>query len=125
MPDNRDVGFTPDSSNSADQVSFSPDNNASSSSMDESRNRVAGGLDRVSSMLDDQARTLEQRGGVAGRAAGVARTASSALESGAEYVRNQDVDAIKEDLAGRIRENPLMSVGIALGAGFIISRILD
>jgi hypothetical protein len=97
----------------------------SDSSLDENRSRVAGGLDRASRKLDEQARNLEQRGSVAGRAAEVARTASGALGSSAEYVRNKDVDAIKEDLAGRIRENPLMSVGIALGAGFIISRILD
>jgi hypothetical protein len=50
---------------------------------------------------------------------------SDALESSAEYVRRKDVDAMKDDLAGRIRENPLISVGIALSAGFIISRILD
>src|SRR4051812_8112176 len=106
MANERDFGFTPDSSNTS-SMSFRPDSGSTDSSVgdnsdssirgtsgsgmggnlehsgssmgdnsvDQARERVAEGLGRASEKLNESVSSLEQRGGVAGRAANVARGA--------------------------------------------------
>jgi ElaB/YqjD/DUF883 family membrane-anchored ribosome-binding protein len=67
---------------------------------------------------------MEQAGGVQQRAGHVAVRAGEALDSGAEYLRSHDPDEMRDDLERSIRERPLLSVGIAVGAGFLLARLL-
>jgi hypothetical protein len=46
------------------------------------------------------------------------------LTSGAEYLRTNDVDVIREDLIAEIRAHPLRSTAIAVGAGYLLGRII-
>lgn len=88
------------------------------------RNRVAGQLERMGERLAERGRDMERAGGVQRRASRVAARASEALDSGAEYIRSRDPQEMRDDLERSIRAKPLLSVGIALGAGFLLARLL-
>ena len=95
-----------------------------SGAVDAGRNRVAGQLERISGRLEERGRGMEEAGGVQQRASQVALRAGEALDSGAEYLRSHDPDAMRDDLERSIRQRPLLSVGIAAGAGFLLARLL-
>lgn len=57
--------------------------------------------------------------GVLGKASN--RVADS-LQSGGKYLEEHRMDAMCRDLTGVIRSNPLMSIAIAVGAGFLLAR---
>ena len=95
-----------------------------SGAVDAGRNRVAGQLERISDRLEERGRGMEEAGGVQQRASQVALRAGEALDSGAEYLRSHDPDAMRDDLERSIRDRPLLSVGIAAGAGFLLARLL-
>lgn len=95
-----------------------------SGAVEAGRNRVAGQLERISDRLEERGRGMEEAGGVQQRASQVALRAGEALDSGAEYLRSHDPDAMRDDLERSIRERPLLSVGIAAGAGFLLARLL-
>jgi ElaB/YqjD/DUF883 family membrane-anchored ribosome-binding protein len=94
------------------------------SALDTGRNRVADQLERVGDRIEDRARAMEDAGGVQRRAGTVARRTSEALDTSADYLRTHDASEMRDDLEHAIRERPLMSVGVALGAGFLLARIL-
>jgi ElaB/YqjD/DUF883 family membrane-anchored ribosome-binding protein len=91
---------------------------------DRGRMRAASGLDRLGNRLDEQAHEMEERGGVARRAGQVASRGGEALHESADYMRTHDLGAIRDDLTDEIRTHPLRSVGIALGAGYLVGRLL-
>jgi ElaB/YqjD/DUF883 family membrane-anchored ribosome-binding protein len=95
-----------------------------SHALDTGRNRIADQLDRVGDRIHERARDMEDSGGVQRRAGQVAHRAGDALDSSAEYLRSHDFDEMRGDFEHAIRERPLFSVGIALGAGFLLARIL-
>jgi ElaB/YqjD/DUF883 family membrane-anchored ribosome-binding protein len=88
------------------------------------RNRVAGQLESLGHRIEDRAREMEQAGGVKARAGHVARRAGEALDDSADYLRTHDTEEMRDDLERAIRDRPLLSVGIAAGAGFLLARIL-
>lgn len=94
------------------------------SALDTGRNRIADQMERASGRLSERAREMEDTGGVQRRAGQVALRASGALESGADYLRTHEMDQMRDDLEHAIRERPLLSVGVAVGAGFLLARLL-
>lgn len=44
------------------------------------------------------------------------------LYGSAEYLRSSDLEVIRDDLVDVIRQRPLLSAGIALGAGYLIGK---
>jgi hypothetical protein len=84
--------------------------------------RLAGVLDGVAERAHAQAEALEERGGLAGRAAQPAHRAAAAVASGAEYLRLHEWAEIRDDVEGRIRSRPLVAVGVAFGAGLLLAR---
>ena len=46
------------------------------------------------------------------------------IESSGDYVRERDVTEMKDDLAYRVREAPLMALALALLVGFLLGAIL-
>ncbi|HEX6135293.1 MAG TPA: hypothetical protein VFZ24_15090 [Longimicrobiales bacterium] len=96
----------------------------SRSAAESGRNRLAGQLERLGDRLEERGRGMEQSGGVQRRASQVAVRASEALDSGAEYLRSHDPNEMRDDLEQSIRQRPLLSVGLAIGAGFLLARLL-
>lgn len=86
---------------------------------------VAGGLNTMGDRLESVADDLSRRGGIASRAGSVARDASHALDSGADYVRSTSLTDMRDDLSDQIRNHPLLSMGVAIGAGYLLSKLLD
>jgi membrane protein len=91
---------------------------------DTGRSRLAGKLEEYGDRLEERGRESEGRGGIQERAGRAAVRAGHALDDSAEYLRSHDVDEMRDDLERQIRERPLISVGIALGAGFLLARML-
>ncbi len=96
-----------------------------SRTVESGKQNVAGGMSRMGDKLDDVASNLSQHGELGARAAGVVRGASDALDSGADYVRSSSLSHIRDDLTNQIRSHPLLSMGVAIGAGYLLSKILD
>jgi ElaB/YqjD/DUF883 family membrane-anchored ribosome-binding protein len=92
--------------------------------VDTGRSRLAGQIETLGDRLEERGRSMEDRGGVQRRAGHVAVRASEALDSSADYLRTHDVGEMRVDLERTIRERPLLSVGVAVGAGFLLARIL-
>ena len=44
------------------------------------------------------------------------------LYGSAEYLRSSDIESIGSDLVEQIRKRPLLSAGIALGAGYLVGK---
>jgi len=82
--------------------------------------------DALSSMgqrMSSMAGSLRQsapRAGVVGSAAGAV---ADRLESGGRYLQEHGVGDITDDLAGVIRRNPLPSLCLAFGVGFLIGMV--
>lgn len=45
------------------------------------------------------------------------------LEDGADYLRN-DIEIIQDDFVDAVQRNPLLSAGIAVGAGFLLGKAM-
>ena len=88
------------------------------------KNRLADQIQRVGDRLQERARTMEETGGVQGRAGHVALRAGETIDRGADYIRSHEVDEMRDDLENAIRHRPLLSIGIAAGAGFLLARLL-
>ena len=65
------------------------------------RGRLADAIDTAAERLDDR------------------------LTEGSRYLRTHDVDVMRDDLSNTIRRYPLLSAGVAIGAGYLIGRALD
>src|SRR5690606_20149599 len=92
--------------------------------VDSSRNRVADQLGSLGHRLEERGRGMEDSGGVQRRAGQYAVRAGEALDNSAQYLREHDVTEMRDDLERSIRDRPLLSVGIAAGAGFLLARLL-
>lgn len=55
----------------------------------------------------------------------VVRRVGQAADAGASYVRNTDIMTMHGDLERGIREHPLKSIAIALGCGYLLSKLID
>jgi ElaB/YqjD/DUF883 family membrane-anchored ribosome-binding protein len=87
------------------------------------KNRFADKLQRVGDRIEERARHMEQSGGVQARASHMALRASETLDRGADYIRSHEVAEMRDDLENAIRLRPLLSIGIAIGAGFLLARL--
>lgn len=88
------------------------------------KSRAASQIDRVSDRIDDRADQMELEGGLKGQAGKMMHKAGDVLENTAGYLRTHDIGTISDDLKGQIRSHPYLSVGAALGAGFVLGRVL-
>jgi len=61
---------------------------------------------------------------VGGAVSDAADAVRDRVEGGYNYVRDQGVSGIADDMAGMIRRNPVPSILIALGLGFLMARAI-
>jgi hypothetical protein len=83
---------------------------------------VADQLEDLADRLDSVAGLGEARG--AARLATVARTSSEYLGDTANYLRTRDVQEMRADLEAQVRTSPLKTLVIALGAGWLVGKIV-
>lgn len=88
------------------------------------KSRVASQMERVSHTIDQRASSMEMEGGLKSTAGRVMHKAGDVLGGGAEYIRTHDIGSISDDVSTQIRSHPFISVGAALGAGFLLGRAI-
>jgi len=89
------------------------------------RTTAGSGLDTAASAIDRVGGWVESRdGAVGGRVGSMAHGLADSLENAADYVRSTDFGAMRADLEEQIRIHPLRAALIAVGAGFLLGRIL-
>ncbi len=94
----------------------------------ESANRgfehFADRLDEVAERIDRLA--TDRLGGTGGRerAADAAHSTAGWLAGLSDYMRETDLDNLRLDIEDQVRQNPLRSVLIAVGAGWLIGKIV-
>ena len=88
---------------------------------EDARRAAAGGMDSVADTLHAKADSLP--GGE--RVAGAAHSAADALASGAQYVRDHDVQDMLQDLLEVVRNNPGAALLGAAALGFLVGRAVS
>ncbi len=56
--------------------------------------------------------------------AAVSDSLATGMQSGAEWLRDADMDKLKEGVEKQVKEHPARSLAVALGAGFLLGKIL-
>lgn len=56
--------------------------------------------------------------------AAVSDSLATGMQSGAEWLRDADIDKLKEGVEKQVKEHPARSLFVALGAGFLLGKIL-
>lgn len=79
-------------------------------------------LDDVSAMVEDVARTLDQR--VGPKYGAYARRAADALSGASDTLKAKDVDALLDDVRDFVRRKPAVAIGAAAALGFVLTRLL-
>ncbi|MBI4408265.1 MAG: hypothetical protein HY561_01070 [Gemmatimonadetes bacterium] len=88
------------------------------------KNALAERIDSLGEGIEGRARTLERQGGIPGTAGRGLHRVGDVLEDSADYLRTHEIPEIRDDMRTRIQRHPLLSMGIAMGAGYLMGRIL-
>jgi hypothetical protein len=101
------------------------------------KEKAAGLPGLLADGLEAGARALKQRQAAASGADGTAVTAPSdssvaavtdtlatGMQSSAEWIRDADIDKLKEGVEKQVKEHPTRSLLIALGAGYLIGKAI-
>lgn len=92
---------------------------------DQARMRAGSGLNRAAGVLDRAGDWVAARDGdLADRAGSAAHDLADSLERAATYLRSRDLRGVRADLERQIDVHPIRSALIALGAGFLVGKIL-
>lgn len=86
------------------------------------KEKTADTLDGVTAMVEDVARTIDER--VGPQYGAYARRAADALSGMSETLKSKDVDALLEDVRDFVRRRPAVAIGAAAALGFVLTRLL-
>ena len=56
--------------------------------------------------------------------AAVSDSLATGMQSGAEWLRDADIEKLKEGVEKQVKEHPARSLFVALGAGFLLGKVL-
>ncbi|MBW4699077.1 MAG: hypothetical protein KME03_14490 [Aphanocapsa lilacina HA4352-LM1] len=88
------------------------------------KERIDEALHQTAGKLHDLAQKLEGYGESGSQTGKVTEKVAGGLHRGAEYLEKTNVDDLGNQLTETIRKQPLASLGIAFGVGFVIARLL-
>jgi ElaB/YqjD/DUF883 family membrane-anchored ribosome-binding protein len=89
---------------------------------DDGKGRVTGLLDNVSEVINDAARSVDER---LGEDYGEhAHRAANAVSEFAGRIRDKSVDDIYDDARDFVRKSPAVAIGIAAVVGFALFRVI-
>ena len=89
---------------------------------DDGKGRVTGLLEDVSEVINDAARSVDERLG--SDYGDYAHRAAEAVAGFAGRIRDKSVDDIVDDTRDFVRKSPAVAIGIAAVAGFALVRLL-
>lgn len=79
-------------------------------------------LDDVSDMVEDVARTIDEK--VGPEYGAYARKAADALAGVSESLKSKDIDDLLNDARDFVRRKPAIAIGAAAALGFVLTRLL-
>ena len=85
------------------------------------KERATGALDELSNMVEDVAKTLDEK--VGAQYGDYARKAASAVSDVATSLKSKDVDDLVGDARAFVREKPAVAIGAAAALGFFLTRL--
>jgi ElaB/YqjD/DUF883 family membrane-anchored ribosome-binding protein len=86
--------------------------------------QFADRLDDVAERIDRLASDRLGGSGTRERAADAAHSTAGWIAGVSDYLREADLDELRSELEDQVRRNPLRSVLIAVGAGWLLGRII-
>lgn len=86
--------------------------------IDDRRESVARGIDSAASTLHEKAESLP--GG--GRISSAAHSTAEAMEKTADYLRDQDLEAMLSDVRDVVKKHPGATLLTAAAVGFLLAR---
>ena len=89
---------------------------------DDGKGRVTGLLENVSEVINDAARSVDERLGE--DYGDYAHRAANAVADFAGRIRDKSVDDIIDDTRDFVRKSPAIAIGIAAVAGFALIRVI-
>ncbi len=90
---------------------------------DKAQHGADEGMHKAAETMDQTADKLRQRGGEQGGTMGqVANTAADTLDSASGYLQGTDTAEMMDQVEAYIRKNPVQSLLIAAGVGFVVSK---
>jgi len=88
------------------------------------RSAAGDGLESAASAVERVGDWASERGGTVRKAGPVARDVAGGLERAASYIRTTDFGTMRRDAEHQVKLHPLRAALIAVGAGFLIGRIM-
>ena len=89
---------------------------------DDGKGRVTGLLENVSEVINDAARSVDERLGE--DYGDYAHRAANAVADFAGRIRDKSVDDILDDTRDFVRKSPVVAIGLAAVAGFALVRVI-
>lgn len=86
------------------------------------REALSGAAEAGKKRLADAAKRSKER--IAEKLEDAASQIDGRLFYGADYLRTTDIEVIRDDFIDVVRKRPLLSAGIAIGAGFLIGKVM-
>jgi hypothetical protein len=91
----------------------------------EQMRRTAEQLDSAADQIDRfTAERTRGATGVKAQAGSMAHSVADMMESAAGYLRDNDVDSLRENLRRQMRERPLQTLLVGVAAGWVVGKIL-
>lgn len=92
------------------------------SAADAGKTRATGALDELVAMVEDLAKTLDEKAGT--QYGDYARKAASAVGGVADTLKTKDVDDLVDDARDFVRTRPAVAIGAAAAVGFALTRLI-
>ena len=89
---------------------------------DDSKSRATGLLDDISAIIEDAARSIDERLG--SEYGDYAHRASGAVSSFAGKIRDKDVEELLDDTRSVVRQSPTVAIAAAAVVGFALMRVI-
>ena len=84
---------------------------------------AAGGLNSLAGTIRDRSQSMSGQG-PSGTAQQAAAAAADKLETAAQYLRQTDPEQLVTELEALVRRRPVEAVLVAVGLGFLLSRVI-
>jgi hypothetical protein len=85
--------------------------------------KVDSGVSAVGRGMESLAGTIRDKGPSSGFFGGAASGVASALDTTGEYLEEQGLSGMAEDVTNLIRRNPIPAMLIGIGLGFLLARV--
>jgi hypothetical protein len=85
--------------------------------------KADSGVSSVGSGMQSLAGTIRDKGPQGGVLGGAASGVASALESTGEYLEEQGLSGMADDVTNMIRRHPLPALLVGIGLGYLLARI--